>query len=148
MVLTGWNLKIQARETNYGTRIDYILATQGLMKWIKHGDIQASLKGSDHCPVFIDLHDEITLESGEVVTLRDAMQQDVQRPPPRIAAVNWDEFSGKQTLLSSFFGKKSEVKSLPNKPQSASQTKFEERSKSAQTSHEPSASQPAAGSKV
>ncbi|KAI0630732.1 Endonuclease/exonuclease/phosphatase [Trametes polyzona] len=119
---TCWNMKLQARETNYGTRIDYILVTKGLLPWIQHGDIQPSLKGSDHCPIYIDLRDEITLESGEVVKLRDAMKQtDPPCPPPRIAAKFWDEFSGKQTVLSAFFGKRaeSEKNALPSS-QSAS----------------------------
>lgn len=106
----GWNTRIAARETNYGTRVDYILVTRGLLKWIKHGDIQPSLKGSDHCPIYIDLHDEVTLASGEVVKLGEAMQQsEPPREAPRISAKYWDEFSGKQKLLSSFFGKKGDV---------------------------------------
>lgn len=115
-------MRIQARETNYGTRIDYILATKGLLKWIKHGDIQPSVKGSDHCPIYIDLHDEITLDSGETVKLRDAMKQ-CHEPDvvPRLAAKNWEEFSGKQTLLSTFFGKKSEVMSPTDSPPDSSQ---------------------------
>ena len=78
------------------------------MKWIKHGDIQASVKGSDHCPIYVDFYEEITLESGETVKLRDAMRLsgDARDLAPRIAAKNWEEFSGKQTLLSTFFGKK------------------------------------------
>ena len=52
-------MRIQARETNYGTRVDYILVTKGLLPWISYGDIQPALKGSDHCPIYIDLHDEI-----------------------------------------------------------------------------------------
>ncbi|KAI0664392.1 Endonuclease/exonuclease/phosphatase [Cubamyces menziesii] len=108
-MFTCWNMKLQARETNYGARIDYILVTKGLLPWIQHGDILPSLKGSDHCPIYIDLRDEITLESGETVRLCDAMKQtDGTRDPPRIAAKFWDEFSGKQTVLSSFFGKRPE----------------------------------------
>ncbi|KAI0358310.1 DNase I-like protein [Trametes cingulata] len=103
---TCWNMRIQARETNYGTRVDYILVTKGLLPWIQHGDIQPSLKGSDHCPIYIDLRDEITLESGETIKLRDAMKQtDGPRDPPRISAKFWPEFSGKQTNLAAFFGK-------------------------------------------
>ncbi len=99
-------MKLQARETNYGTRVDYILATKGLLPWITHGDIQPSLKGSDHCPIYIDLRDEITLESGEILSLHEAMKQTPDlKEPPRIAARFWEEFSGKQTVLSSFFGK-------------------------------------------
>lgn len=82
------------------------------MKWIKHGDIQPSLKGSDHCPIYIDLHDELTLESGDIVQLRDVLHPaGAGHSPPRLAAINWEEFSGKQTLLSTFFGKKGEARS-------------------------------------
>ncbi|KAL1945101.1 hypothetical protein VTO73DRAFT_2721 [Trametes versicolor] len=115
---TCWNTKLQARETNYGGRIDYILVTKGLLPWISHGDIQPSLKGSDHCPIYIDLRDEITLESGETVKLCDAMRQtDAAREPPRIAAKFWDEFSGKQTVLSAFFGKRAVSKDASNDEQ-------------------------------
>lgn len=116
--ILGWNTKLQARETNYGGRIDYILVTKGLLPWISHGDIQPSLKGSDHCPIYIDLRDEIVLESGETVKLRDAMQQtDAAREPPRIAAKFWDEFSGKQTVLSAFFSKRAVPKDASNNEQ-------------------------------
>ena len=43
------------------------MATQGLLKWIKGADIQPEVKGSDHCPVYIDFHDSITTEAGEVL---------------------------------------------------------------------------------
>ncbi|KAI0369805.1 DNase I-like protein [Pilatotrama ljubarskyi] len=110
-LFTCWNMRIQARETNYGTRVDYVLVTKGLLPWIQHGDIQPSLKGSDHCPVYIDLREEITVESGDTIKLRDAMKQtDGPRDPPRIAAKFWPEFSGKQTNLAAFFGKPSASK--------------------------------------
>jgi AP endonuclease-2 len=100
-------MKIMARETNYGTRIDYILVTPGLLPWIKHGDIQPSLKGSDHCPTYVDLHDSIVDGNGQTRLLREEMKcvKDERRAPPRLASKNWDEYSGKQKLLSSFFGK-------------------------------------------
>ena len=50
---TGWNTKISAHKTNYGVRIDYVLVTPGLLPWIKASNIQLSIKGSDHCPVFV-----------------------------------------------------------------------------------------------
>lgn len=102
---TVWNMKLCARETNYGTRVDYILTTPGLTKWLKGGNTLPSVKGSDHCPIYVDLHDEITLESGQVVKLRDAMQFGTRTEPPRLASKFWPEYSGKQKLLSSFFSK-------------------------------------------
>ena len=113
--VTGWNTKISARETNYGTRVDYILVTPGMVPWVKHGDIQPSLKGSDHCPIYIDLHDEITTDAGERLSLRDMLSTDGNKAgPPRLAARWWDEYSGKQTLLSTFFAKGKEVTTTDN----------------------------------
>ena len=106
-VISGWNQKIGARATNYGTRIDYFLLTKGLLRWFKDGDIQPTIKGSDHCPVYIDFYDEITTESGETILLKDALKMNGEkRELPRICAKHWDEFSHKQKLLSSFFVKK------------------------------------------
>lgn len=102
----GWNTKISARETNYGTRIDYVLITPGLLPWVKHGDIQPALKGSDHCPIYIDLHDEVTTPDGRKLMLKEEMRMVGEvRQPPRLASKFWDEYSGRQKLLSSFFGK-------------------------------------------
>lgn len=106
----GWNTKISARATNYGTRIDFILITPGLVPWVKAADIQPSLKGSDHCPVYIDLRDEIISADGSKVKLVDVIGAKLiagESPePPRLAAKYWDEH--KQKLLSTFFGKKFE----------------------------------------
>ena len=86
------------------------------MPWIKASDIQPSIKGSDHCPVFVDFHDEITTEAGEKLVLREMMHVHVgvKREPPRLAAKFWPEFQGKQMLVSSFFTKRgTETKALP-----------------------------------
>ncbi|KAJ7919465.1 DNase I-like protein [Mycena leptocephala] len=113
---TCWNTKISARESNYGTRIDYILVTPGLLPWIKAGDIQPEIKGSDHCPVFIDLHDQIIDSNGGVVNLRDVLgRRALDAEPPRIAAKFWDEY--KQRLLDTFFGKKADPIPKPTPPQ-------------------------------
>ncbi|KAI5124227.1 hypothetical protein M0805_005077 [Coniferiporia weirii] len=104
-MFTCWNQKISARVTNYGTRIDYFLLTKGLLPWFDHGDILPLIKGSDHCPVYIDLHDEIVTETGEKIFLKDMVKMSGEkRDPPRLASRYWNEYSGKQKLLSSFFG--------------------------------------------
>lgn len=108
---TCWNTKIFARESNYGTRIDYILVTKGLVPWIKAADVQQSVKGSDHCPIFVDLHEEITNADGSTTRLRDVLGARAGEPLPRLATKYWDEFSGKQTQLHKFFVKKAPVQS-------------------------------------
>jgi AP endonuclease 2 len=118
----GWNTKISARETNYGTRIDYVLVTPGLIPWIKAADIQPSIKGSDHCPVFVDLYDQITTDAGGKLSLCDLMHMgvdSVKREPPRLAVKYWPEFLGKQTLMSNFFTKRGAEVLPPTAPANA-----------------------------
>lgn len=165
----GWNQKIGGRESNYGSRIDYILVTPGLMPWIKHGDIEPTIKGSDHCPVYVDLHDSITLPSGEILTLREAMRMppltadnaapsaegtvegEVEgREPPRIAARFWEELKGKQMVLSNFFGKKGDdpapdpSQKSKSKPRVMSRVAVASTSGANEAAPAPSASQPTA----
>jgi AP endonuclease 2 len=93
-----------------------VLVTPGLLPWIKAGDIQPSIKGSDHCPIFVDFHDEIVTDGGEKLVLHDQMHMGVdaaKREPPRLAAKYWPEFQGKQTLMSSFFTKRTTEASAP-----------------------------------
>ncbi|KAJ1587419.1 hypothetical protein NDA12_000517 [Ustilago hordei] len=102
-MFTCWNTLIDARPANYGVRLDYTLVTEGLLPWIKGADIQADVYGSDHCPVYVDLFDEREVD-GKTVKLKDLMHGGVGRLPPALAACHYDEFSGKQRKLASFFG--------------------------------------------
>lgn len=120
----GWNTRISARDSNYGTRVDYILVTEGLLPWVKFCDIQPSIKGSDHCPVYVDLHEEIRLESGEILTLKDAMRhEEAKQRIPRIAARFGDEY--RQKSLSSFFISKKNEHSSSSSESSPSNTPSE-----------------------
>ncbi len=70
---TCWNTVIDARPVNYGARLDYTLCTPGLSRWIKSADIQPHVYGSDHCPVFLELHDEIVEEDGRVTHISELL---------------------------------------------------------------------------
>ncbi|KAF6767711.1 hypothetical protein AHF37_10036 [Paragonimus kellicotti] len=56
---TCWSTRTGARETNYGTRIDYILFDQHLFNLFGvdrlNADIEPDILGSDHCPVWSSL---------------------------------------------------------------------------------------------
>ncbi|PKI82553.1 Apn2p [Malassezia vespertilionis] len=71
-MFTCWNTLIDARPANYGVRLDYILITPGLLPWVKAADIQPGIYGSDHCPVFLELHDAIE-KDGTLLHLADLM---------------------------------------------------------------------------
>lgn len=52
---TWWSHFANSRARNVGWRIDYILVSESLKDKVKSANIHASVMGSDHCPVSIDL---------------------------------------------------------------------------------------------
>jgi len=52
---TWWSYMANARERNVGWRIDYFLVSKRLETQIIRADIEASVLGSDHCPVVLEL---------------------------------------------------------------------------------------------
>lgn len=56
-MFTCWETKRNARPGNFGSRIDYILCTDGIKDWVEDSNIQEGLMGSDHCPVYITFAD-------------------------------------------------------------------------------------------
>jgi exodeoxyribonuclease-3 len=52
---TWWDMKTGARERNVGWRIDYIFTSKVLEKKIKNAEILDTIKGSDHCPIVLEL---------------------------------------------------------------------------------------------
>ncbi|KAH6607330.1 family 1 AP (apurinic/apyrimidinic) endonuclease [Trichoderma cornu-damae] len=56
---TCWDTKRNTRPANNGSRIDYVLCSDGLKDWFTEADIQEGLMGSDHCPVFATLADVV-----------------------------------------------------------------------------------------
>ncbi len=50
-----WSYRFKARERNAGWRIDYWLVSNALQNKIKQSEIAASVLGSDHCPVILEI---------------------------------------------------------------------------------------------
>lgn len=50
-----WSARFGVRERNIGWRIDYVLASPGAMAHLRGAFIHAHVRGSDHCPVGVDL---------------------------------------------------------------------------------------------
>uniref|UniRef100_A0AAV2M029 DNA-(apurinic or apyrimidinic site) endonuclease n=1 Tax=Knipowitschia caucasica TaxID=637954 RepID=A0AAV2M029_KNICA len=87
---TCWSTMTGARQTNYGTRIDYIFANCQLAKEQFVGaDIMPEVEGSDHCPVWGQLSCSL------VPSLK----------PPPYCTQYLPEFAGKQQKLSRFLVK-------------------------------------------
>lgn len=51
-----WSYRTYARQRNVGWRIDYFVVSKSLEKMIKDAQILDQIEGSDHCPVYLELH--------------------------------------------------------------------------------------------
>lgn len=52
---TWWSYRGGARDRNVGWRLDYFLVSESFMPSIKEAGISNEIKGSDHCPVYIEM---------------------------------------------------------------------------------------------
>jgi exodeoxyribonuclease-3 len=52
---TWWSTRRGVRERNIGWRIDYALASPGAVPFVRDAFIQSRVRGSDHCPIGVDL---------------------------------------------------------------------------------------------
>lgn len=66
---THWEQKINARPGNFGSRIDFVLCSIAIMDWFKESNIQEGLMGSDHCPVYAVMKDEVPTSGMSLPTL-------------------------------------------------------------------------------
>lgn len=55
---TWWSYITRARERNAGWRIDYFVVSDRLIDRVEDAQIHASIMGSDHCPVYLELKEE------------------------------------------------------------------------------------------
>ncbi len=58
---TWWSNMPRVRERNVGWRIDYFLASERLKPYLQDARIDAHVLGSDHCPVMLEIDQNIPL---------------------------------------------------------------------------------------
>ncbi|KAK6175087.1 hypothetical protein SNE40_013622 [Patella caerulea] len=88
---TNWCTTTNARENNYGRRLDYILTNEKLhVNCVTDAIIMPEIEGSDHCPVKVNYDFEIV----------------IPKKCPSLCTKFMPEFRGSQQKLSSFFVKK------------------------------------------
>nr|QKY89077.1 DNA lyase [Calonectria hongkongensis] len=66
---TCWDTKRNTRPANNGSRIDYVLCSDGIKDWFDFANIQEGLMGSDHCPVFATITDKARINDDECALL-------------------------------------------------------------------------------
>ena len=52
---TWWSYRFNARKRNIGWRIDYFMISENLLPYLKDAFILPEIRGSDHCPVGMEL---------------------------------------------------------------------------------------------
>jgi len=87
---TNWCTLTGARATNFGCRLDYIIADVGLVPCLVSCDIMNEVEGSDHCPVRAEFNVHVT----------------AARKCPPLCTKYLPQFAGRQQTLATFFGKK------------------------------------------
>ena len=83
---TCWSTITDARKTNFGTRIDYILVSPQLAGGVRRSEVWRDMEGSDHCPVYAEL----------------SLQLAAADKPPSLCSNFFPECAGRQMKLSSF----------------------------------------------
>ena len=58
-IYTWWSYLRKARDTNAGWRIDYFVVSSRFMDQVRDATIHNEIYGSDHCPVGLELHEEL-----------------------------------------------------------------------------------------
>jgi len=84
---TCWCTRINARQNNYGTRLDYIIASPDLAEYLEKAQIHSEITGSDHCPISATFHSLIPISNSK---------------HPSLSTKFYPEFSGKQQKLFDF----------------------------------------------
>ena len=80
-MFTCWEQKVNARPGNHGSRIDYVLCSSAMKDWFYDSNIQEGLmvrksiylsgapiklkQGSDHCPVYAIVKEQVPLSQGQ-----------------------------------------------------------------------------------
>lgn len=141
---TCWETKVNARPGNYGARIDFVLVCESMKSWIKGANIQEGLLGSDHCPVYADFSDLVSVQGIEVPLV------DVMNPPgvfeqgsrkiewklpsaPPFSAKRMPEFDKRQNIMSMFAAssQKAQVSQPVSQPSPDQEKSHDERSATA-----------------
>ncbi len=81
---TCWSTLLDSRKTNYGTRIDYVLASIQLAEKLVAAGVCQDVLGSDHCPVYAEFDLGLASSGHQIPSLSSSY------------------FSGKQSKLSAF----------------------------------------------
>ncbi|XP_037027976.1 DNA-(apurinic or apyrimidinic site) endonuclease 2-like isoform X2 [Bradysia coprophila] len=87
---TCWCSRTNARQNNYGSRIDYIMVDKELSTYLEKAEVHSDIYGSDHCPISATFHTLIPVPAEK---------------PPLDAAKYYKEFCGKQTNLKDFLSR-------------------------------------------
>lgn len=135
-MFTCWETKKNARPGNFGSRIDYILCTDGIKDWVEDSNIQEGLMGSDHCPVYVTFADTVN-KDGSNVHITDVMNPaDMFKEGRRLREWNTKDLLPQSAKLLTEFDRRRSIRDMFTKKSTQSRPK--EVSNNATTTDTPS----------
>lgn len=96
-------MRLAAREGNHGARIDFVLASNDLLKYAISSDTRPDIHGSDHCPVYAQF--DLTASSQHLV-----VSQGSEDDLGEISNLKAQQ----TTLTATFFKKKDNIPTSPS----------------------------------
>lgn len=111
-MFTHWEQKINARPGNYGSRIDHILSSIEMKDWFERADIQEGLMGSDHCPVYAVMKDQVDID-GTLVHLSEIVNPPgVFKAQQRLRSLELNDHPALSAKLMPEFDKRRSIKDM------------------------------------
>lgn len=112
-----WDIFLNARPANFGSRIDYIFTSPSLVPLLKDASIDSTVLGSDHCPVSLEFKEPI-LDLVVAAKIQFVLPP-AKSLPPKLCAKYMDAFSGRQKTIQQFFRVKIDADADDKKPASS-----------------------------
>lgn len=109
---THWEQKINARPGNYGSRIDYVLSSIGMKEWFADANIQEGLMGSDHCPVFAIMKDQVPVDGVQTDLCAIVNPPDVFEGQQRLRSIEFKDHPALSAKLMPEFDKRRSIKDM------------------------------------
>ncbi|KAG6167876.1 hypothetical protein E4U10_006727 [Claviceps purpurea] len=119
---TCWDTKRNTRPANNGSRIDYVLCSDGIKDCFTAADIQEGLMGSDHCPVFATMADRVSFNGINDTALLDVMNPpDIFREGKRVRDLSQKDLLPLSAKLIPEFDRRQSIRDMFHKRKTVSQ---------------------------
>ncbi|KAG9230092.1 DNA lyase-like protein [Amylocarpus encephaloides] len=117
-----WEQLLDARLSNLGSRVDYILCSLDCYPWFSGSNIQENTWGSDHCPVYATFKSQVELD-GAMVDVREVFSNGMFNNGVRCREWTHEDLLPLSRRLLPEFDRRQHIDNMPGMSQPRSITK-------------------------